>query len=164
MMYNALEFEDVSNASIIFTEPIFNPKDHKFKLAELAFEKFGIDKMMLISQAYCALVSEGLTTGLVIDSGESSTSVVPIFDSRIIETAISRFEMGGRTMNDYLIRMLKHKLAFLTSFEKEIARFIKEETCFVQPESNFMDGKNIPEVDYLLPDNTKIKLQDTQYM
>lgn len=164
MMYNALEFEDISNASVIFTEPVFNPKDNKLKHAELAFERFGIERMMLISQAYCALISEGKTTGLVIDSGESSTSVVPIFDSRIINTAISRFEIGGRTLNDYLIRMLKHKLAFLTSFEKEIARFIKEETCYIQSEMGFMDDRVVPALNYKLPDNSTIKIQETQYM
>lgn len=128
ILYNALELEDLSQTPFIFTEPVFNPKANRNKLAELAFEKFNIGYMLSISQAYCSMLAEGNTTGLIIDSGESSTSVVPIFDSKILTTSISRLDIGGRTLNDYLVILLKDKLSFLTSYEKEIARFIKEET------------------------------------
>jgi actin-related protein len=142
ILFNALEIEeDVSGTSLIFTEPVFTPKANRNKLAELVFENFGFHQMMSIPQAFSTMVAEGNTTGLVIDLGESSTSVVPIFDSKILNTSISRLDIGGRTLNSFLIRMLKNKLAFLTSYEKEIARFIKEETCFIQPNRDFFKNK-----------------------
>ena len=39
---------------------------------------------MLLNHSFCSLLSQGATTGLIIDCGEINTSVVPIFDSKIM--------------------------------------------------------------------------------
>ena len=51
---------------------------------EIAFEALELPKLSIQNQSFCSLISEGKTSGLVIDSGESATSVVPIFDSRLL--------------------------------------------------------------------------------
>jgi len=75
--------EFMSTKNLIFTERIDNIEINRKKLYELAFEVLDVPKVGILDQSLCALFSEGKTTGLVIDSGETSTSVVPIFDSKI---------------------------------------------------------------------------------
>ncbi len=44
-------------------------------------------------------------------------------------------DIGGRDVNEYLMELLKHKVVFTTTFEREFARDIKEQCCAVKPSS-----------------------------
>lgn len=108
------EDPEILHFPFVFTEHIWNSKANRAKLYELIFEEIcktpsclveqislflesniisasqlilyglGLDKMQLLNHSFCSLVSEGASTGLVIDSGELATAVVPIYDSRIL--------------------------------------------------------------------------------
>ena len=71
--------------------------------------------------------------------------------------------MGGRTINEYVSMMLKKNIALLTPFEKEFARFIKEEKCFIQLHRNYFNKMKIKSQSYLLPDNSKIELGEIEW-
>ena len=36
---------DYAHTSILMTEPVFNPKENREKMAEIVFEKFGFNRM-----------------------------------------------------------------------------------------------------------------------
>ena len=78
-----------------------------------------------------ALYSEALTTGMVFESGEGLTSCVPIVDGFVIQQGIQRLDVGGRDVNEYLMELLKPKVLFTTTFEREFVRDIKEQCCFI---------------------------------
>ena len=59
--------------------------------------------------------------------------------------------------------MIKKNITLLTPFEKEFARFMKEEICFIQPYKDFFSKKKVENKMYILPDNSRIELGEAQW-
>lgn len=78
-----------------------------------------------------ALYSEALTSGLVFESGEGLSTCVPIVDGYVNQQGIQRLDIGGRDVNEYLMELLRPKVIFSTTFEREFVRDIKEQCCFI---------------------------------
>lgn len=125
------DFESLS-AGLMLTESPLNPKGHREKLAQLAFEKLQVPRFQVSMNAMNALYSEALTTGLVLECGEGLSTCVPIFEGYVLHNAIQRVDVGGRDVNEYLMELLRPKIEFTTTFEREFARDIKEQCCFVE--------------------------------
>jgi actin-related protein len=80
------------------------------------FEKFNVPQFYLAIQvplfikAVLALFSSGRTTGVVIDSGDSVTHTVPIFEGYALPHAIQKLEIGGRDITEYLSKIVNDVL------------------------------------------------------
>lgn len=83
---------------IMFVDPSWDVKANREKLCELAFEKFGVPGFYLGRSAVLSAFAAGRATALVIDSGASNTSIVPIFDGYIVKRAIRKSPMAGNFM------------------------------------------------------------------
>lgn len=59
------------------------------------FEKYGIPAFFLVKNAVLAAFANGRSTGIVIDSGASQTSAVPVHDGYVIQQAIVKSPYGG---------------------------------------------------------------------
>ena len=90
------------------------------------FEHFNVPKFQLSMSSLNALYSEGLTSALVLECGEGLSSCVPVVDGYVISHAIQRLDIGGRDVNEFLMELLKPKVVFTTTFEREFVRDIKE--------------------------------------
>lgn len=53
-------------------------------------------------QGILSLFATGKTTGVVLDSGDGVTHVIPIFDGYSINHAYSRIDLGGRDVTEHL--------------------------------------------------------------
>uniref|UniRef100_A0A1I7XPW3 Actin n=1 Tax=Heterorhabditis bacteriophora TaxID=37862 RepID=A0A1I7XPW3_HETBA len=65
---------------VLLTEAPLNPLKHREKAAEIFFESFNAPALHIQMQAVLSLYSTGRTTGVVLDSGDGVTHVVPIFE------------------------------------------------------------------------------------
>lgn len=83
-------------------------------------------------QSLNAVYAEGLHSALVLECGEGISTCVPVVEGYVLSHAIQRMDIGGRDINEYLMQLLKNKVVFNTTFEREFARDIKEQCCSIK--------------------------------
>ncbi|CAK5052886.1 unnamed protein product [Meloidogyne enterolobii] len=144
---------------ILLTEAPLNPQTNREKAAEILFETFNVPALYIQIQAVLSLYSSGRTTGVVLDSGDGVTHVVPIFEGFAIEHGIQRIDIAGRDVTRYLRLLLrKEGHIFSKTSEFEIVREIKEQKCKLYSTPLKEDS-----VIYPLPDGSKIEIGAAHY-
>lgn len=161
--YNELRVAP-DNHPLLFTENILNPKFIREKTTQMIFEVFNIPAFYMAAQPVLALYSSGKTTGLVIDSGDSVSSAVPIYEGYALPYSIKCMNIGGHDLTEYFINLLKAKgfNCFNSMAEREIAREIKEKVCFM----NFAEKEDLASIEknYEMPDGKSIiSISDERY-
>ena len=143
--------------NILVTEPILSPKRNKEKISEIIFEKFNMVSLYVANQAMLSLYASGKITGIVLDSGEGLTQIVPIYEGFIIDNCYLKSNLAGKYLTDYMAYLLMESGVYLqTSKEKELCREIKEKYCYLS--INY--DKDIETQDYILPDNKILKINN----
>ena len=85
-----------SDHPVLLTEPAFNPKAHKEKLAQLFFETFNVPSIYLAMKPVLGLYSTGRTTGLVLHSGDGITQSMSIYEGSALPHTIFNLKYAGR--------------------------------------------------------------------
>ncbi|MFX1392788.1 MAG: actin family protein [Promethearchaeota archaeon] len=157
---------DPTLVNVLFSvHPLFPRKDLK-KIFELFLERYQCMAFYPVFDSMCVLYSGGFQTGLVVEIGDSSTRIVPIFEGYKINHAIKILDIGGRALTRYL-ETLMTSMGFPvdTSIRKELVRVLKEKACFVSLDYN-EDLKRAEQYSkqYALPDGATITLSKERFM
>ncbi|KAG5873433.1 hypothetical protein JTB14_031050 [Gonioctena quinquepunctata] len=83
---------------ILLTEPPWITPSKREEMTELMFEKYSVPAVYLAKNASLAAFANGRPTCLVLDSGATHTSAVPVHDGYVLTQAVVKSPMGG----DYL--------------------------------------------------------------
>jgi actin-related protein 2 len=148
---------------ILLTEPPQNPIKNREKLMEKMFETYGFAAANVSVQAMLTLYAQGLLTGVVVDTGDGVTHVVPVYDGFVPQHLIRRLDVAGRHVTSYMIKLLMLRgYAFNRSADFDTVRQIKEKLCYVAYDIN-QERKLALETtclmeSYTLPDGRVIKL------
>jgi actin-related protein 2 len=159
---------DLKSRKLLLTEAPENPTANKIKMGEILFEKIGLGYFNIEPQAKMTLYCEGEETGVVLDSGDGVTHVIPVFANYLLHHQIKRLDIAGRHITDYLIRLLQIKgYAFNSTADFEIVRELKEKYCFVSCDIE-SDRKLDKETTYYnsytkLPDGRKIRISNEKF-
>jgi len=151
---------------VLLTEAALNPRQNREKAAEVFFETFNVPAMFISMQAVLSLYASGRTTGVVVDSGDGVTNVVPIFEGFAMPHAVQRIDLAGRDVTEYLQLLLRRAGYNLhTSAEKEVVRAVKETACYVafdpaKEEELIENDSHVKPIQlvYKLPDGNSIEL------
>ncbi|KER25014.1 Actin [Opisthorchis viverrini] len=154
---------DKKEQSLLVTVSSFLPATQRGNLVTIFFETFEVPALYIIDQALLALYASGRTTGLVIDYGEGSTCIISVYETYYISAATCCHMAAGNTVTQHLKCLLPEiGCRMYTSAEHEIAREIKERTCYVAMDYQealkiFLTGQIPPEV-YSLSDGRHLRL------
>lgn len=145
------------------TEAALNPPKNREKMCELIFEKYGFGKCMFESQALLSLMAEGTTTGIVFDSGDGVSHVIPVCEGYVQKHCVQRLNLAGRHVTNYLVRLLLLRgYAFNSSADFETIREIKEQLCFcsydLKKDRKLAEETTLHEKEYMLPDKSTIRI------
>lgn len=139
---------DPENHYFILTEPPMNPPENRENIAEIFFETFNVAGLYIGVQATFSLMGEQFNvhndkknqekdeeylkaiksvTGIVIDSGDGVTHIVPVCDGYVLGSNIKHIPIAGRKISRFMMEMIKDRneniksedLLYLTMEAKE---------------------------------------------
>ena len=156
---------------VLLTEPPLSPKANREKIVQVMFETFGVPATYVSLQPLLTLISSGRTNGIVLDSGEGVSSIVPICEGIPLKHAMLRLHLSGADLTDYLLRLMTERGYYLeTPSEQELAPDIKEKLCYAAIDYDeeiaaaAAAGSDAElEKEYELPDGRKIILGDERF-
>mgnify|MGYP004448473773 CR=1 FL=1 len=113
----------------VLTEPPMNPPENRESIAEIYFETFNVPGIYIGVQAVFALIGCNKTyedeggesmdkeqkeavkslTGVVVDSGDGVTHVVPICDGFVVGTSIKHIPIAGRKITKFIEQMIRER-------------------------------------------------------
>jgi len=149
------------------TEAPLNPRSNRWRAAEIFFDTFNVPALNVQVQAILSLYASGRTTGVVLDSGDGVTNAVPVYEGFILPHAVSRIDVAGRDVTDYLQLLLRRAgHPFHTSAELEVIKDIKEKICYVAfniERTQKEEEDTEPEATYKLPDGNVVQIGAEKY-
>eukprot|EP00898_Chlorokybus_atmophyticus_P000555 jgi/Chlat1/14/ChrspC225855S00899 len=116
----------------MLTEAPLNPPENREYAAEIMFETFNVPGLYIAVQAVLALASSFNSntseharplTGVVVDSGEGVTHVIPVADGYAIGSSIKSMPIAGRDATAFVQQLMHESL--------DVARRIKESHSYV---------------------------------
>ena len=76
-------------------------------MAEYVFDKFRPKAFQICNTAALSMYSTGRVSGLVVESGESLTYTVPVFEGYALPHAMMKLDIAGQDVTDQLIKELE---------------------------------------------------------
>lgn len=118
------------------------------------FETFNVPALHVAPQSILSLISSFAyeevepsdLTGLIIDSGHSSTQIFPVVNGRVLSSNVKRLNFGGRQITSYVQQQLrKRKEPVPSNMQLSIATSIKEELTYICPNIEKEQSNENPE-------------------
>ncbi len=159
-----------SESLFMFTHTPCAPDEVIKGYFQLLFEYFGFNALFkAIPHVFTALYARerypdkiNPLVQLVVDSGFSSTTLVPILDGRPIYNSIKRIDIGGKLLTNHLKESLVNSIDLDIRKEFFLVNLIKEECCYVSKNfnldmkiSSLKDESNINKRIFILPEYRK---------
>lgn len=143
----------IEENSIIFTETTFNPRDCREKLIELMIEVKNSRLFYIKNDAVLSLLASGRKTGIVIETGDGCTCIVPIYEGLPIRDAIKKIDIGGSDI-------VKNFIESVSSGNKEILKKSWEyvECCKIKEKLFYVADDYEAELEKVKSTNEKVHM------
>ena len=144
-----------------------NPLKNREMMCQVMFENTDLMVFMWPFKQFWHCM-QGLSSGVVVDSGDGVTHIVPVYESVVLNHLTKRLDVAGRDVTRHLINLLfRRGYAFNRTADFETVRQIKEKLCYVSYDLGF-DAKLARETttlveSYELPDGRVIKVGSERF-
>lgn len=161
--YNELQVDPQEHPALI-TDCPENPTENKLKATEIFFENFNVPSFYIGNQAVLALLASGSTKGVVFDSGEGCTHVVPIYEAYALPHSTKSLDISGQDLTQYMMDLLiDNGLTFSKHYDFDVIKKIKETKTRIsanyrEEEKSFRDSGNSKDLIFELPDQKSINI------
>jgi len=160
---------DPKDCKVLLTEPPLNPHKNREMMVQRMFEKYKFKGVYIAIQAILTLYAQGLLTGVVVDSGDGVTHIVPVYEGFSLPHNTARINIAGRDVTQHLINLLLLRgYAFNRTADFETVRQIKEKLCYVgydlALENQLALDTTVLVAKYKLPDGRVIRLGQERYL
>lgn len=127
----------------LLTEPPLNTPENREYTAEIMFETFNVPGLYIAVQAVLALaaswasrpIEERTLTGVVIDSGDGVTHVIPVAEGYVIGSCIKHIPIAGRDITSFIQTLLREREPNIPPEQSlETAKTIKERFSYICPD------------------------------
>jgi actin-related protein 2 len=157
------------DCKILLTEPPLNPHKNRALMLQKMFEKYQFQGVYVAIQAILTLYAQGLLTGVVMDSGDGVTHIVPVFEGFSLPHLTQRIDVAGRDVTRYLIKLLLLRgYAFNRTADFETVRQMKEKLCYVgydlKLENQLANDTTVLVSKYKLPDGRVIRFGRERFL
>ena len=112
---------------VLFSESAWNKKDRREKICEIMFEKYNVPAFFLVKNAVLAAFANGRSTGLVVDSGATHTSAIPVHDGYVLQHAIVKSPLGADFLTNQCQQFLQEQKVNITCLNNNRWIFIFRE-------------------------------------
>ena len=148
---------------LVMTLAALTPQSTKEKILEIVMETFRVPAFYPVSPAASCLYAAGVTTGVVVDSGEAGTLVMPVFQGFSMPYFSKKLDLAGKHVNDALKKgLISLGYHLSTSVERDVLRDMKEQLCFVSADPE--QEKNAAEKTFATPDGMELKIAKERFM
>jgi actin-related protein 2 len=159
---------DPTGRKILLTEPPMNPVKNREHMAEVMFERYNFGGVYVAIQAVLALYAQGLSSGVVVDSGDGVTHIVPVYESTVLNHLTRRLDVAGRDVTRNLISLLLRRgYALNRTADFETVRLIKEKLCYVSYDlaldQKLSEDTTTLVENYTLPDGRVIRVGSERF-
>lgn len=153
--------------AVAMSEPILAPHAHREQLAQVMFETYQVPFLQIWPAPIMSLMGYGRSTGLVVESGDGTTQILPVIECRPLVHAMSRLNVAGLDISNLVEQYAKEKGYQLPQVNtREVARLAKESICetAIDLEQAMQLDSAIVERSFTLPDGTLLKLGHERFL
>lgn len=137
IFYSLLRIEDLTQYPVFYCESTFMHRETKEYIARLFFETHRVKSLIMMPTPLLSLFSVGLTTGLVIESGDGLTWIAPIINGTIVQHAVQKLPLAGIDVNqNFKGLLMREGVSIASSAADEIIQEIKEKNCYFVLDAN----------------------------
>ena len=175
---------DTTGRKILLTEPPMNPLKNREQMCDVMFEQYQFGGVYVAIQAVLALYAQGwyspkvenkiltyvkgLSSGVVVDSGDGVTHIVPVYESVVLNHLTRRLDVAGRDVTRQLIALLLRRgYALNRTADFETVRQIKEKLCYVsydlELDQRLSEDTTVLVESYTLPDGRVIRVGSERF-
>lgn len=156
-----LRAEEIKDGCLLVTEPVGVPVHMRRAMDELVFEHFSFAMCSPVAPQRLAAWGMKRRTCLVLDSGFSFTTAVPIVNGLEVQSCVRRLWVGGKKMTNYLKQTVSFRSWNMTD-ETAVMNAVKERLCYVSLSYNedLERAQRTEQIvrEYVLPDLSRGKV------
>jgi len=137
-------------------------------MTRMFFEEFNVAGLAFVDSAVCAVYASGRVSGVSVDVAEQGTDCACVTDGATATATARRIEVGGRAMDEALMRCVKKKQG--VDLNADVASVIRRELgkCASTREEYQALARGCPTVEceqetFTMPDGSVLKLTNELY-